>query len=174
MRQRTNAVLGAGERGKPCGTTHTRGGAGEQDRSPLSFGHALGHFSGIEKTGETGHFPDLEILAGRFFKNAAWHIGADVEDERFDGADLVFNLLDQCHHIFFFARIASEAMGFATVGEDGIDQWLEFVCAAACDAGDESFLGETLGNGAAGGVSGTHNQYDLLVIHGRILLLNDR
>ncbi|MNV76329.1 hypothetical protein D3C71_1696750 [compost metagenome] len=65
-------------------------------------------------------------------------------------------------------------MGFATVGQDGIDQWLEFVRAAACNAGDESFLGETLGNSAAGGVSGTNNQYDLLVIHGQIPLLNDR
>ncbi|MNL30638.1 hypothetical protein D3C87_1523860 [compost metagenome] len=121
LRQGTDAVLGAGERGKSCSASHAGGCASEQYRSVLTLGHANGHFTGVEKTRETGHFPDLEILAGGFFQNAARHVGADVENECFDGADLAFNLLDQCHHIVLFARIASKAMGFTAVGQDCVD-----------------------------------------------------
>ncbi|MNN86090.1 hypothetical protein D3C81_2034580 [compost metagenome] len=57
-------------------------------------------------------------------------------------------------------------MGLATIGLDGIHQWLEFVRTAAGDAGDKTLLGKTLGNGAARGITCPDDQYDLLVIHG--------
>ena len=159
---------------KPGSTAHASGGTGEQNRASLALGHALGHFTGIEKAGEAGHFPDLEILARGFFENAARHVGADVEDERFDRADLAFDLLDQRNHVLFLARIAGKTVGFAAVGLDGVHQRLEFVGAAPGDAGDKTFLCETLGNGAARGITCADDQYDLLVIHGWIPLVNDR
>src|SRR5471030_442931 len=164
--QGANAVFGAGERCKPCRSTHASGGAGKQDRSPLACGHALGHFASVEEPRETGHFPDLEILAGGFFENAARHIGADIEHECFDVADLGFDLLDQRNHVLFLARVTGETVSFATTGLDGIHQRLEFVGAASGDAGDKTFLRKAFGNSATGSIPSADNQYDLLVIHG--------
>ncbi|MNQ87584.1 hypothetical protein D3C85_1028140 [compost metagenome] len=166
LRQRTNAVLGTGKCGEPGCATQACSGAGEQDRAPLALGHAFGHFTRIEKTGKTGHFPDLEILAGGFFENAARHVGADVEHECLDGADLAFDLLDQCHHIVFLAGVAGETVGLATIGLYGIHQWLELVRTAAGNAGDKTLPGKTLGNGATRGITCTDDKNDLLVIHG--------
>jgi hypothetical protein len=65
-------------------------------------------------------------------------------------------------------------VSFTSRGLDGIYKWLEFIRAAAGDAGYKSFLGKTFGDGAARGIPSADNQYDLLVIHGQIPLVNDR
>jgi hypothetical protein len=62
----------------------------------------------------------------------------------------------------------------AAISLDRIDQRLEFVRAAARDTGNVAFLRKTLGNGAASSITRADNQYDLLVIHGLIPLMNDR
>ncbi len=55
-------------------------------------------------------------------------------------------------------------MSLAATRRDGIYQWLEFVCATTGDASNETFLGKTLGDGAAGGIAGADDQYDFLVM----------
>jgi hypothetical protein len=65
-------------------------------------------------------------------------------------------------------------VGLTPIALDGVDQWLEFVRAAPGDAGDETFIRKTFGDGATRGITCADNQYDLLVIHGWSPLLNDR
>ncbi|MNI99032.1 hypothetical protein D3C73_1580070 [compost metagenome] len=48
--QRANPVFGAGKGRKPRRTAQAGGGAGEQDGAALTLGHALGHFTAIEKS----------------------------------------------------------------------------------------------------------------------------
>ena len=150
-------MLGAGEGGKPRASAQAGGGSGEQDSAAVTRDHPLGDFPCVQEAGEARHLPDLEVLACGFFQNAARHIGADVEDERFNRSQLGFDLLDQSDHVLFFTCITGKTMGFTARQLNAVYQGLQFVGAATGDAGDVAFAGKAFGYGAACCVTGTHD-----------------
>ncbi|MNP30509.1 hypothetical protein D3C76_1235840 [compost metagenome] len=173
--QRADAVLGAGEGGEVGRAAQAGGGAGEQDGAALAGDHAPGHLAAAEEAGEAGHFPDLEVLARGLVEDAAGHVGADVEDEGLDRADVALDGFHQLDDFLFLARIGGEAMGLAALGTDGVHQRLQLVRRTAGDAGYVAFAGEAPGDGPAGGIAGADHQHDfLLVVHGALSWLNDR
>ncbi|MNN13566.1 hypothetical protein D3C81_1266030 [compost metagenome] len=168
-------MLGAGEGGEVGCAAQAGAGTGEEDGAALAGDHAFGYLATSEEAGEAGHFPDLEVLARSLVEDAAGHVGADVEDEGFDGADIALDGLDQFDHVLFLARIGGETVGFAAFGADRLHQRLQLVRRTPGDAGDIAFAGEATGDGPAGGVAGADNQHDfLVVIHDAPSLVNGR
>src|SRR3990167_2889248 len=91
---------------------------------------------------ECGHLPDLHVLAPGLIQDAAGHVGADVEHHDFDGASLLFDLVDEGDHIFLFARIAAVAERLATGRADALDRWFQLVGRAPRQASDVALAGE--------------------------------
>jgi hypothetical protein len=85
-------VFRAGKGRKVGRASRARSRSGREEGATLTPCHSQGDFSGIQKAGEAGHVPYLEILA--LFENAAWHVGADIEKERLDRANFVLDLLN--------------------------------------------------------------------------------
>ena len=170
LRQGAHAVLGAGEGGEVGGAAQAGGSAGEEDGAALAGNHAPGHRLGGEEGREAGHLPDLEVLARGFLEDAARHVGADVEDEGLDRADVALDALDQRGDLLFLARVGGEAVGLTTGGTDLVDQRLQLVGAAPGHAGHVALAGEALGDGPAGGVAGADHQHHFLVAHAAHLI----
>lgn len=172
--QRAQGMLGPGEGGEPSSASGASRGTGEEDRAALAHHHPPGNRLCGQEAGEAGHFPDLEILAGRFLENAARHIGADIEDKRLDRANVALDGLDQLRHLFFLAGIGAKTMGLAARSADLVHQGLQLLGLASCDAGGVPLAGETLGNFPSGGIAGTdHQHYFLLFCHDPPPLVND-
>ena len=82
LRQRAQAVLGAGEGGKAGAAAQARRRAGEEDRAAPARSHHPRRLAAGEKAGEARHFPDFRIDLRRRLDDGKAHVGADVEDRR--------------------------------------------------------------------------------------------
>ena len=129
---------------------------------PPAIDHASRHGLASQEAGKAGHFPDLEVFARGFLKDAARHIGADVENEGFNRADAAFDLLDKGSDVFFLARVEGETMGLATLCNDAVYQGLQLVGAAPGHAGNVAFAGKAFGDLAAGGIASADDQHHLV------------
>jgi hypothetical protein len=74
---------------------------------------------------------------------------------------------DELDHVFFLARVGTEAVRFAAFGPDPLEQRRELVLGAARDAGDEAFARKPAGDGTAGGIAGTDYKDGAFIGHER-------
>ena len=118
-------MLGAGERGEVRRAAQPGGGTGEEDRAATASDHPSRHFAAVQEAAEAGHLPDLEVLARRFVEDARRHVGADVEHQHFDGADVALDAVDERDHFVFVACIGAEAVSRAPGRPDRRQQRLE-------------------------------------------------
>ena len=82
--------------------------------------HPFRHFTTVQKAAKASHLPNFEILACRFIKHTAGRIGSDIENQYLNWADGGFNLLNECDHFLFLARIAAKSMADATFSFNGV------------------------------------------------------
>jgi len=137
LRERAQCMLRAREGGEVRRAAQARRGAGVEDRAPAARDHAFGDFAAVQEAAQASHLPDLEVLARGFFQDAARHVGADVEDQHLDRADVALDRLDERDHVFFLARVRAIAVGTASGARDVLEQRLQLVGFAPRHAGGE-------------------------------------
>ena len=163
LRQRPQAMLGAGEGGEAGAAAHARRGAGEEDGAALARDHDLGDLAAHQEPGEAAHLPHLEIDARRRLADPKANIGADVEHGDLDRPQVALDAQHELGHLLFLARIGAERLGRAAGSADRFHQRRQLVAVAAHDRGDEALLGEAARDGAAQRVAGADHQRDLLL-----------
>src|SRR6202142_3218054 len=125
LRQRPERVLRAGEGGKAGGPADTRGRAREQHRTAAAFDHSPRRLAACEEPRERRHLPNLGIDPRRRLDDRETHIGADIEDEHLDRADLALDPFDERRDIVFDARVEPARVSLATLRTDRLSQLVD-------------------------------------------------
>ena len=164
LRQRAQRVLGAGKRREIGRAAQRRRGAGEQNRALAAVArarnHALGGLAAVQESAHAGHLPNLEIALRGLVKDAVGRIRANVEDQHFDRADAVFDLLVQGQHLLFTACVRAKGVRLAAIKANALGQTLQLVRMAARDADGIALAREAPRYGAASGVARADHQGD--------------
>ena len=90
-----------------------------------ALAHRARDLAAGQESSQRGHLPNLGIDPRRRLDDGKAHIGANVEDENLDRADLALDPLDQRHDIVFDARVEPERVSLAAFRADRLSQLVD-------------------------------------------------
>ena len=140
-----------GEGGEARAAAQARGRAGEQHRAPTARHHDPRRLAARQEAGERRHFPDLGIDPRRRLEDREAHIGADIEDEDLDRADLALDPFEERDDIAFVARVEPEGVSLAALRADRLRELVDrlIMSRPAGDADAKAFAREGARNRSA-------------------------
>jgi hypothetical protein len=173
LRERPERVLRSGEGGEARAASDAGGRAREQHRAAAAFDHSARRLAARQESGERRHLPHFGIDLRRRLDDRETHIGADVEDEHLDRADLALDPFDERCYIAFDARVEPECVSLAALRADRLRQIVDrlSVSWAPGDADAKALPREGARNRSAEPIACPDNQTDAAPLprlaHGR-------